>query len=239
MNGYLSVKNWNTFQQYKDRDPKWIKLHRDILNNYDFDQLTEIQQNHLIKIWLLASKLDNKIPNDTTWIGRQIGAKSKVDVKQLVTHGFIVVYESVQECTETYENVPRDREETETYKEETDTDLPDFINAQTWADFRQHRKEKKQPLKPTTMKRLFKKMEKWHADKIDVNELLDTSIRNGWTGVFPPKDKRKANGTSITHLADHELEEWARRNNAPGPKHQVGYNFDRYRADLEQWQSSK
>ena len=102
MNGYLSVKNWDAFQQYKDRDPKWIKLHRDILNNYEFDQLTEIQQNHLMKIWLLASKLDNKIPNDSAWIARQIGAKSKVDTKQLVTYGFMVLYESVQDCTETY-----------------------------------------------------------------------------------------------------------------------------------------
>ena len=82
MDSYLTIKNWNQFQQYKDRDPKWIKLHRDILNDYEFDQLTEIQQNHLMKIWLLASKLDNKIPHDTTWIGRQIGAKSKVDIKQ-------------------------------------------------------------------------------------------------------------------------------------------------------------
>ena len=102
MESYLTIKNWNQFQQYKDRDPKWIKLHRDILNDYEFDQLTEIQQNHLMKIWLLASKLDNKIPHDTTWIGRQIGAKSKVDIKQLVTHGFLLVYDNVQECTETY-----------------------------------------------------------------------------------------------------------------------------------------
>jgi len=121
MKSHLSVKNWEEFQQYKDRDPKWIKLHRDILTDYEFDQLTETQQLHLIKIWLLASKLDNQIPNDAIWIGRQIGAKSKVDVKQLVTSGFLVLYESVQECTETYLET-----ETETYKEETDLYIAQF-----------------------------------------------------------------------------------------------------------------
>ena len=90
--------------------------------NYEFDQLSEIQQNHLIKIWLLASKLNNRIPNDQKWIGRQIGAKSKIDIKQLCTSGFLRVYENVQECTETYSRAgSRSLEtETETYREETE-----------------------------------------------------------------------------------------------------------------------
>jgi len=127
MSSYLSIKNWDTFQQYKDRDPKWIKLHRDILNDYEFDQLTEIEQCHLMKIWLLASKLDNKIPNDPSWIARQIGAKSKVNVKQLVTHGFLLLYESVQKRTETYLET-----ETETYREETETDTRKLKFAEWW-----------------------------------------------------------------------------------------------------------
>jgi len=112
---YLCVKNWEEFQQYKDRDPKWIKVHRDLLYDYEFDNLDELCQMHLVKIWLLAAKIDNKIPNDAVWIGRQIGAKSKVDLKQLCTAGFLVMYESVQDCTEVYLEA-----EAETYKEETE-----------------------------------------------------------------------------------------------------------------------
>jgi len=116
MTDYLAVRNWDEFQQYKDRDPKWIKLHRDILTNYEFEHLTEVQQLHLVKIWLLASKLENKIPNDAVWIARQIGAKSKVDTKQLITSGFLVLYKSVQNCTEMYLETETETE-TETERE--------------------------------------------------------------------------------------------------------------------------
>ena len=109
---YLQVKNWDTFQQYKDRDPKWIKLHRNILDDYDFEKLTEVQQCHLMKIWLLASKLDNQIPDDPDWVSKKIGAKNKVQLDQLVAFGFLIPYKSVQKCTKTYLET-----ETETEKE--------------------------------------------------------------------------------------------------------------------------
>ena len=114
--GYLRVKNWEQFQQYKDRDPKWIKLHRDVLCDYEIDALDEAGQLHLFKIWLLASKTDNQIPNDPSWIARQIGAKSKVNIKQLVTAGFLIPYESVQNRTETYLETETEGE-TETERE--------------------------------------------------------------------------------------------------------------------------
>lgn len=112
----MRVKNWGEFQQYKDRDPKWIKLHRDLLDDYDLEQIDEIQQLYLIKIWLLAAKLDNKVPNDADWVKRKIGARSKVDLKQLCTSGFLVAYSDVQERTETYLETETE-EETEEEKE--------------------------------------------------------------------------------------------------------------------------
>ena len=234
---YLSVKNWDEFQQYKDRDPKWIKLHRDILNNYEFDQLTETQQNHLIKIWLLASKLDNNIPNDTIWIGRQIGAKSKVDTKQLVTSGFLSLYENVQECTGMYLETET---ETETETDAGVSEIPDFVDQETWTDFVQHRKEKRQALKPTTTKRIIKDLTKWHNEGEDVNQILITSIRNGWTGIFKDKKKKtkSSNGSRVEFVPDSELEAWAIRNNAPRPKQQAGYSYDKYRADLTAWEQT-
>jgi len=112
---FLRVKNWDTFQQYKDRDPKWIKVHRDLLYDYEFDRLEEVAQIHLVKIWLLAAKLGNRIPNDPVWVARQIGAKSKVNINQLCTNGFLIPYESVQNGTETYleEEVYKEEEERE------------------------------------------------------------------------------------------------------------------------------
>ena len=81
---YLSVKNWSEFQHYKDRTPPWIKLHRDILNDYSFECLQDASKAHLMLIWVLASQLDNQIPADPKWIARKIGASGSVNLKPLM-----------------------------------------------------------------------------------------------------------------------------------------------------------
>jgi len=88
---YLSVKNWQQFQHYKDRSPPWIKLHRDLLRDYDFICLQDASKMHLMLIWLLASQLDNKIPYDEKFIRNQIGIDSKVNLNDLINKGFLIV----------------------------------------------------------------------------------------------------------------------------------------------------
>jgi len=59
--------------------------------NYRPDNFyTEVQQAHLIKIWLLAAGTGGKIPHDATWIGRKIGAKSKVNLEPMIELGFLI-----------------------------------------------------------------------------------------------------------------------------------------------------
>jgi len=88
---YFEIKNWKKFQIIRhDRPYRWIKLHLTLLQNYEFDLLTEVQQAHLMKIWLLAGGLAGKIPNDPTWVGRKIGAKSRVDLNTMAEVGFLI-----------------------------------------------------------------------------------------------------------------------------------------------------
>jgi hypothetical protein len=87
--GYLSVNGWSKFQHYKNRTPPWLKLHRDLLNNYTFRDLPDASKAHLIMIWLLASQLDNVIPDDAEWIRERINCNEKVDLKVLIDNGFI------------------------------------------------------------------------------------------------------------------------------------------------------
>jgi hypothetical protein len=87
--GYLEVKNWDHFQHYKDRRPPWIKLHAEVQDNYEFYHLPDASKAHLMGIWILASKLGNKIPADPTWIASRIGATEPVDIERLVGDGFL------------------------------------------------------------------------------------------------------------------------------------------------------
>jgi hypothetical protein len=51
-------KNWATFQHYKDRSPAWIKLHRSILDDYEFSCLPVASRALAPLLWLLASEYE-------------------------------------------------------------------------------------------------------------------------------------------------------------------------------------
>lgn len=87
---YLKVKNWEEFQHYKDRCPPWIKLHRDLLNDYNFVCLQDASKLHLMLIWLLASQMDNKIPADPDFIKQRLSIKGKINLKELIDKGFLI-----------------------------------------------------------------------------------------------------------------------------------------------------
>jgi len=60
---YLHVKNWETYQHYKDRNPPWIKLHKKLLDDRTFMGLTMEEKGLLICIWVLASEDNGYISN--------------------------------------------------------------------------------------------------------------------------------------------------------------------------------
>ncbi len=86
---FLFVPDWDEMQHYKNRTPPWIKLQNDLLENYDFECLPDASKAHLLCIWLLASRTNNKINPDPKWIQRKICANTKVDIAGLVASGFL------------------------------------------------------------------------------------------------------------------------------------------------------
>jgi hypothetical protein len=54
----LTPKNWSDFQHYKDRSPIWIKLHRSLLDNYEFHRLPVASRALAPMLWLLASEYE-------------------------------------------------------------------------------------------------------------------------------------------------------------------------------------
>ena len=89
---YLAVKNYRKFQSHSDgRRPIWIKLHLKLLSDYEFQQMSEPDQRHLIMIWLLAADMEQKIPYDPAYVARAIHAKGKVNLDQFISLGFLQV----------------------------------------------------------------------------------------------------------------------------------------------------
>lgn len=58
----IAVINWERFQHYKDRDPPWVKLYRDILTSEPWVLGTDVSRLVQVAITLLAARYQNAIP---------------------------------------------------------------------------------------------------------------------------------------------------------------------------------
>ena len=98
MTAFFSVTNYDQQQHYKDRGPTWIKLYNRLLDDYGFAQLPDAAKWHLIGIFLLASRHNNRIPADPAWLARQVGASDVVDLGVLEKSGHIMPVPDVDDA---------------------------------------------------------------------------------------------------------------------------------------------
>lgn len=103
------IPNWRDFQQYKDRKPTWIKLHKSLLDNRSFHTLPVSARAMLPMLWLLAS--ENKDANsgmidlsvsDIAFRLRLSDGEAEKNLQALTSSCFI---EIVHFDTENYETV--------------------------------------------------------------------------------------------------------------------------------------
>lgn len=95
-------------------------------------------------------------------------------------------------------------------------DLPSWINKPAWAEWEQYRKEKKKPMTPLARKKAIAFLE---TQKDDHVEIINISIRNSWTGLFPLK-KPLPSDAQIRANTKRQIEEKERMTVllAPTPK---------------------
>jgi hypothetical protein len=68
----------------------WIKVWNELLDDPAFNVLPEPTQIHLIKIWLLVSRIGNSFPNHSGWVADRIDASSPVRLDLLIAAGFLL-----------------------------------------------------------------------------------------------------------------------------------------------------
>jgi hypothetical protein len=89
----VTIKNWSRFQHYKARRPPWIKLHRSLLDDRAFAELSDYAAKLLIQLWLIGSESnDGTIKGDIEDIAFRVHRDS-TDVlpalQELALRGFI------------------------------------------------------------------------------------------------------------------------------------------------------
>ena len=84
------MKKWGTFQHYKNRNPPWIKFHTSLLDDYDFQRLPGDAKWQLLLIWLVAARLDNRIPDDKKWLASLLHvAPDDLEIDLLLSRGWL------------------------------------------------------------------------------------------------------------------------------------------------------
>ena len=90
----MKVKGWEDFQHYKDRSPPWIKLHKTLLDNYEYQCLPIASKALAPMLWLLASeKINGEFDGDIKKLAFRLRWPEKdiLDgIKPLISGGFII-----------------------------------------------------------------------------------------------------------------------------------------------------
>ncbi len=159
--------NWAELQHYKDRSPPWIKLHKKLLDNYEFQRLPVASRALAPMLWLLASEHEKgeveASPEKLAFRLRITEKEAEDALQPLVDKGFF------SECKRSASKQiakPRlsARPEAEKRREETDTSprgrvvsdlisvdqmVAEGIDRQHAKDWLAARSKKKLPLTPT------------------------------------------------------------------------------------------
>jgi len=69
--------------------------------------------------------------------------------------------------------------------------IPDWLDKATWLAFRQHRKKIKKTLTPHGESLMFADLLDWKEKGHDPVAIINNSIKNGWIGLFAPKEPPK------------------------------------------------
>lgn len=92
----LRVKNWTKFQHYKNRRPPWIKLHLELLADYEFSRLQDASKWLAIGSMLLAAETENHIPDDPSWVAKKLSLDKVLSLEPLLSAEFLEVCDCLQ-----------------------------------------------------------------------------------------------------------------------------------------------
>lgn len=223
---YIRIVKWEEFQHYKDRNPPWIKLHNQLLENYEFTCLPDASKAHLLCIWMLASRTNNKIPNNQQWIANKIGSTEMVDISILLKSGFIEIIDAsgmLAECSEVCTvTVPLEEErrgETEQSQSRdrsasaasTDFSVFTMMTKDQVSEMRRiRRKNKGGTITDRVAKALVNEFNQALANGLTVDQCLTEWEMRSWKSFKADWMKPKINGYAEAKAAKQkEADDWA------------------------------
>ena len=132
----MRVKDWDRWQTYrKDRgQPPWIKLHRQVMRNAEWVQLTDAERGQLVAMWLLAADKDGELPNDRDLIAKLCYMETPPDIEMFARRGFLELDDTVTPERRQGDNPETEKIREEKRREETDTASPRIVEQPVYTE---------------------------------------------------------------------------------------------------------
>lgn len=195
----LKIKNWKEYQHYKDRNPPWVKLHRDLLASRCWVLGSDASKVLMIAIILLAARYDNQIPLDYEFLREtaHLDENPKKEVKWLIHMGFCVLANtsSLQANASAKRETEREGEKETEKKKPTPQKaaavgglvFPDWVPKEPFEAFEEMRRKMRRPMTDRAKKLVIEKLDALRKLGNDPGQMLNQSIERGWMTVFELK----------------------------------------------------
>jgi hypothetical protein len=178
----LIPKNWDNFQHYKHRSPPWIKLHRNLLDDMQYQRLPVASKAIAPMLWLLASESSDGVihrtPEEIAFRLRMTEKDVVSAIKPLIDNGFFI--EDSNMLAECLQGATTEREKSRVRVEkEKEIDTPDGVTADVFKDYLEVRKNKKAKWSETALKGLIKESTK---AGLSLQQAMELCCARGWVG---------------------------------------------------------
>lgn len=97
---HYRIREWAQYQHYKDRDPPWIKLHRELLTSRTWVTLDNDGRALAVACMLVAAGTGNQIPADPQFMMRRAYFDAVPDFAPLVVVGFIELVGDIKDLAQ-------------------------------------------------------------------------------------------------------------------------------------------
>ena len=122
--------NWADLQHYKDRSPPWIKLHKKLLDNFEWHSLPVASRALAPMLWLLASEHErgeiDAAPKKLAFRLRMTEREAADAVKPLIDNGFFQLVQGDSSTLADRKQGAMPETEAEKRKEEAEKKARDF-----------------------------------------------------------------------------------------------------------------
>jgi hypothetical protein len=202
MTATLSVCNWDDFQHYRDRNPTWIKLYRDLLTTEAWLLGNDLSRLVHVASILLAARYKNLIPYKLDLIKKAAhldASEPAVDqaIQHLVVYKFLIINAAPDgelHLEHSASNLLAKCSSEERRGDKRRKDIPPIppfdpatvpgLDLEAWTTWIAYRDQRKPAIKPISMATAAKRMAKLGSEQ---RAAVDQSIANGWQGLFQEK----------------------------------------------------